>query len=306
MPQIDSSGPGPEAGRGWASRASLTCRSVGRNPASGRLIPVMACLSLVGFGCRSGVASHAAAGHRVRPTTATSPQATTPPSSLLPPPGPEGARAVVSPSGVIVPVLATVPNGWLVRTPCHATTTLPRGTPVGRTTVVLDPGHGGTERGAIAASGLAEADVNLQVARLAKDALQAAGVTVLLTRTGDYDLDLATRAEIVTRVAPLAFVSVHHNAAPDRSRASPGSETYYRARLGELETVGRAGLRGGDIGPLSLPGRLGGLPRWRGSESGRDRWRLLRHAPLDRSCCRRAGRAGLHLQPTRGRTTGSP
>jgi len=74
---------------------------------------------------------------------------------------------VISPNGVIVPVLAKVPNGWLVRTPCHATTTLTHGTPVGRTAVVLDPGHGGAERGAIASSGLAEADVNLQVARQA-------------------------------------------------------------------------------------------------------------------------------------------
>lgn len=128
-----------------------------------------------------------------------------------------------------MPVLATLPDGWRVRTPCHGTTTLTHGTPVGRATVVLDPGHGGAERGAIAASGLAEADVNLQVARDARDALQAAGVTALLTRTGDYELDLATRAEIVTSVAPLAFVSLHHNAAPDGSRASPGSETYYQA-----------------------------------------------------------------------------
>jgi N-acetylmuramoyl-L-alanine amidase len=147
---------------------------------------------------------------------------------------------VISPNGVIVPVLATVPNGWLVRTPCHATTTLTRGTPVGRTTVVLDPGHGGAERGAIAPSGLAEADVNLLVARQAKESLHAGGVTVLLTRTGDYDLDLATRAEIVTSVAPQAFVSVHHNAAPDRAAASPGSETYYQG--GSADSKRLAGL----------------------------------------------------------------
>jgi N-acetylmuramoyl-L-alanine amidase len=93
---------------------------------------------------------------------------------------------------------------------------------------VLDPGHGGLERGAIAPSGLAEADVNLQVARDAQESLQAAGLTVVLTRTADYDVDLTTRAEIITSLAPKAFVSVHHNAAPDRASSGPGSETYYQ------------------------------------------------------------------------------
>lgn len=150
------------------------------------------------------------------------------PASGLPAPGPDGARLVVSPTGIVLPVLATLAHGWQVRTPCYAIATVSAGTPVGHATVVLDPGHGGSERGAVSPGGLAEADVNLAVARQAQHALQAAGISVLLTRTGDYDLDLSTRAEIVTRVAPLAFVSVHHNAAPDRSRDGPGSETYYQ------------------------------------------------------------------------------
>ena len=154
--------------------------------------------------------------------------------------GPAAARAVVTRTGVVVPVLATVPGGWRVRTPCYNTVTLTEGTPIGQPTVVLDPGHGGLERGAIAPSGLAEADVNLQVARDAQESLQAAGLTVVLTRTADYDVDLTTRAEIITSLAPKAFVSVHHNAAPDRASNAPGSETFYQMASPESKRL--AGL----------------------------------------------------------------
>lgn len=139
------------------------------------------------------------------------------------------AAAVVSPSGVVVPVLSRGPGTWMVRTPCNGTATLARGTPVGGATIVLDPGHGGPfDRGAMSPGGLAEAVVNLEVSRQAAIALQAAGVSVLLTRTGDYDLELAPRSEIARTVAPKAFVSVHHNAEPDGPRAGPGAETYYQ------------------------------------------------------------------------------
>jgi N-acetylmuramoyl-L-alanine amidase len=94
--------------------------------------------------------------------------------------------------------------------------------------VVLDPGHGGNEPGATAASGLKESTVNLAVARHAAEALRRAGTTVLLTRTSDYQVTLGTRAEIATDLHPRAFVSVHHNAEPDGPWPRPGTETYYQ------------------------------------------------------------------------------
>jgi len=99
---------------------------------------------------------------------------------------------------------------------------------VGQATVVLDPGHGGAERGAISPGGLAEADVNLAVARRARATLEHQGISVVLTRTDDYRLELTPRAMIAKDLNPRAFVSIHHNADPDGPRPTPGTETYYQ------------------------------------------------------------------------------
>jgi N-acetylmuramoyl-L-alanine amidase len=107
-------------------------------------------------------------------------------------------------------------------------TTVATGTPVTRAMVVLDPGHGGSDPGAVSPGGLAESGVNLEVARYTQRSLEAAGVSVLLTRTSDYDVQLALRAELARALQPHAFVSVHHNAEPDGPRSGPGSETYYQ------------------------------------------------------------------------------
>jgi len=147
---------------------------------------------------------------------------------------------VISPSGIVVPVVSTAGDAWVVRTPCNATATLHGGTPVSSTAVVLDPGHGGTESGAVSSSGLTEAGVNLAVARNAQAALEAQGVSTLLTRTGDYEVTLATRSEIARDVGPRAFVSVHHNAEPDGPHDGPGSETYYQ--MGSPDSKRLAGL----------------------------------------------------------------
>jgi N-acetylmuramoyl-L-alanine amidase len=94
--------------------------------------------------------------------------------------------------------------------------------------VVLDPGHGGDEKGAVGVNGLSEATVNLAVVRRAAAALQAAGLHTVLTRTDDYRVTLATRAAIAVAARPQAFVSVHHNAEPDGPWPRPGTETYYQ------------------------------------------------------------------------------
>ena len=100
--------------------------------------------------------------------------------------------------------------------------------PVGPVTVVLDPGHGGNEPGAIGPNKLTEKALNLAVVGHARAALARAGVAVEVTRADDYRVTLETRAAIVHALEPKAFVSVHHNAEPDGPRATPGSETYYQ------------------------------------------------------------------------------
>ncbi len=135
---------------------------------------------------------------------------------------------VVTPSGVVVPVVADVDGGWEVRTPCGNDRTLTSGTRVHASTVVLDPGHGGDERGAISPGGLAEAGVNLAVARRAQGALEAQGISVVLTRTEDYRVELTPRALMAKALGPRAFVSIHHNADPDGPWPGPGTEAYYQ------------------------------------------------------------------------------
>ena len=95
-------------------------------------------------------------------------------------------------------------------------------------TVVLDAGHGGEDGGASSKNGILEKDLNLSIAFLLKDMLEANGVTVVMTRTDDrllYDrnsnyegrkkaLDLAARKKIAEETANSIFVSIHMNAYP--------------------------------------------------------------------------------------------
>lgn len=140
-----------------------------------------------------------------------------------------GARAVVTPTGVVAPVLATHRHGWSVRTPCGAVATVTEGASVGDVHVVLDPGHGGAdEPGAVGANGLTEAEVNLAVARLAAAELATSGYRVLLTRDADYRLPLAGRAAIADAVNAAALVSIHHNAGDAVTLGRPGTEVFHQ------------------------------------------------------------------------------
>jgi len=94
--------------------------------------------------------------------------------------------------------------------------------------VVLDPGHGGVETGAVGDNGLVERDLNMAVANATKDLLERDGATVVLTRTGDYRISLQTRAEIVQKLKPPVFISIHHNGGHDEERATPGTEVFFQ------------------------------------------------------------------------------
>lgn len=151
-----------------------------------------------------------------------SPSSTTSQSAARPP-----VRLIQTPTGVIVPVVRPVGSGWEVRTPCGRAVTVARGTPIRGVDVILDPGHGGIETGAVA-NGLKESDLNLDVARRVQDDLAAIGIRAALTRTADYRVPIATRAAIVNTVRPKLFVSINHNGGPAAHHAGPGTEVYYQ------------------------------------------------------------------------------
>ncbi len=187
--------------------------------------------ALLAAACNSGDGGSGAVIDRAEPPVETTlPTTAVPASTTTTEPDPASAKAVLTPGGIVLPVISRAGDGWTVRTPCNATATLDRsrGRSAGSPVVVLDPGHGGAEPGAVSPSGLAEKGVNLAVARHTRDALEGAGVTALLTRTGDYEVTLPTRSEIARTIDPKAFVSIHHNAEPDGPRDGPGAETYYQ------------------------------------------------------------------------------
>ncbi len=96
-------------------------------------------------------------------------------------------------------------------------------------TVVIDPGHGGRDAGAIGQSGAKEKDIVLDIGlRLERLIREQLGMKVIMTRTEDVFVPLENRTMIANRHHADFFISLHVNAAPG-SRAI-GFETYFLSR----------------------------------------------------------------------------
>ncbi|MCS6782986.1 MAG: N-acetylmuramoyl-L-alanine amidase [Gloeomargarita sp. SKYBB_i_bin120] len=122
---------------------------------------------------------------------------------------------------------------WLSR---RATPAMPRPTPPriavprptsGRPVVVLDPGHGGPDPGAIGIGGLREKDLVLDISQQVARLLERQGVQVVMTRTADVDLGLEPRVALARQVNATLFVSIHANAISLSRPDVNGIETYY-------------------------------------------------------------------------------
>src|SRR3982750_4803443 len=85
-------------------------------------------------------------------------------------------------------------------------------------TVVLDPGHGGYDKGQVSRYGF-EKDFALDVARKLRPLLQEKGLRVIMTREGDYFVPLEVRAHIANAAHNSIFVSIHFNATNDDPNA---------------------------------------------------------------------------------------
>ncbi len=86
-------------------------------------------------------------------------------------------------------------------------------------TVVLDPGHGGHDKGQVSKYGY-EKDFALDVARKLRPLLQSKGLHVIMTREGDYFVPLEVRAQIANAARDSIFVSIHFNASGDDPNAT--------------------------------------------------------------------------------------
>jgi N-acetylmuramoyl-L-alanine amidase len=93
-------------------------------------------------------------------------------------------------------------------------------------TIVVDPGHGGTETGAIGPGGLQEKDVTLEIAKRVAAALpRVLACRTVLTRDTDLLISLDDRTSIANHEKADLFLSIHANSS--RAASAQGSETYY-------------------------------------------------------------------------------
>jgi N-acetylmuramoyl-L-alanine amidase len=120
------------------------------------------------------------------------------------------------------------------------------------TVILIDPGHGGEELGAIAEVSkkkIYEKDLSLRLGSKIKDYLQGSA-TVYLTRSLDRAVTLKERAELAEKLKADLFISVHFNSSPNQK--SHGFETYYLdnskdAAVRKVETQENVGLKGEEL-----------------------------------------------------------
>ena len=108
-------------------------------------------------------------------------------------------------------------------------------------TVVIDPGHGGDDCGAVGPSGLEEKLVALAVAQRVRALAGERGVRVMLTREDDRQVSLMQRAAFANGAGAAVFITLHANAAPRPSARvrrwppSPASRRFRRQPLPRIE-----------------------------------------------------------------------
>ncbi|HLT58898.1 MAG TPA: N-acetylmuramoyl-L-alanine amidase [Limnochordales bacterium] len=133
----------------------------------------------------------------------------------------------------------------------------PQDGPLSGYTIVLDPGHGGRDPGAVGVSGRTWEKYNTWFVALdAKALLEGAGARVVLTRTGDVYVPLPERVATARRHGAALFVSIHNDWNPQP--ALRGVTTYYwheasraLAEAMQAALVGRLGAR--NVGVLRQP-----------------------------------------------------
>lgn len=117
--------------------------------------------------------------------------------------------------------------------------------PNGRMVVVIDPGHGGPDPGAVGIGGLQEKEIVSDISRQIAAILEQQGVQAVLTRPSDTDLDLEPRVALAERLNATLFVSIHANAISLSRPDINGLETYYfDSGLGLARSIHSSVLQG--------------------------------------------------------------
>lgn len=144
-------------------------------------------------------------------------------------------RRLALTSGVLFTILCVGVLG-VVGSEHHRTETI---LPLSELLVVLDPGHGGDDRGVCYfPSDLIEKEINLNMAFRLRDELERAGARVLVTRTDDTFLSLDERAEMANAAGADLFLSLHVNRIPGHPDCF-GAQTFYFPGSAEGEQLAK-------------------------------------------------------------------
>lgn len=112
--------------------------------------------------------------------------------------------------------------------------------------VIIDPGHGGTQEGALGPGGLLEKNLALTIARRLKAQLEKdVGAKVLLTRDRDALVHLSERVTLANSKRPDLFISIHANSMPTarQRRLNAGIETYFLSASASGEEAKKVAAR---------------------------------------------------------------
>jgi len=112
---------------------------------------------------------------------------------------------------------------WLVN---EKNQQLKRTTKISEATIVLDPGHGGSDSGALSSHDLMEKTYTLRVAQVVAKRLRQAGAHVVMTRDSDKYVGLSARPSLANQLHADAFISFHFDSSPENNQGS-GITTYY-------------------------------------------------------------------------------
>ena len=96
--------------------------------------------------------------------------------------------------------------------------------------IAVDAGHGGSNRGAIGATGVMEKDIVLDISRKLRDRLEAEGARVFMTRDRDINVSMTDRSEMIIASDAKVLVSIHANSIGSATNPDAifGTSSYYR------------------------------------------------------------------------------
>ncbi|WP_016949907.1 N-acetylmuramoyl-L-alanine amidase [Anabaena sp. PCC 7108] len=129
---------------------------------------------------------------------------------------------------ISLPPLPSANSGQLPNPNIRTPQPRPRASvPKGKLLVIIDPGHGGKDSGAVGIGGVQEKNIILPIGKRVAEILQQNGVQAVMTRDSDYFVSLPGRVNMSERANADVFVSIHANSAGASRPEVSGLETYY-------------------------------------------------------------------------------